>query len=100
MKVSKRIISLFLVILLSLTLIPTTAFAGGFWDLSAGGGGSIGTTGGGKWSAQMQGLVSLSTINPIQLFIHRLIHTILKKMERPANKARAVYFARWTELLQ
>ena len=56
MKVRKRIISLFLVILLSLTLIPTTAFAKGFWDVSAGGGGLMGTPGGGKWSAQMQGL--------------------------------------------
>ena len=47
MKTSKRIISLLLTALLSLTLLPAPAYAGN-WKVSAGGGG--------RWSDTMQGL--------------------------------------------
>ena len=55
MKTSKRIISLLLTALLSLTLLPAPAYAGN-WKVSAGGGGSGGHVGGGRWSDTMQGL--------------------------------------------
>ena len=55
MKTSKRIISLLLTALLSLTLLPAPAYADG-WNVSAGGGGGGGHVGGGRWSDTMQGL--------------------------------------------
>lgn len=56
MKTSKRIISLLLTALLSLTLLPAPAYAAGNWKVSAGGGGGGGKVGGGRWSDTMQGL--------------------------------------------
>ena len=71
MKTSKRIISLLLTALLSLTLLPAPAYAGN-WKVSAGGGGSGGHVGGGRWSILSALLPDLRISPPLAPFPHNL----------------------------